>query len=375
MKILLLEPFLTGSHRQWAEGYRQHSRHEVDILSLPGRHWKWRMYGGAVALAEQFLKLKYRPGLLLATDMLDLTTFLALTRSKSSGIPAAIYFHENQITYPWSPTDEDVKLERNNQYGFINYTSALAADRVFFNSDFHRNAFLDALPGFLKQFPDHHGLENVGRIARKSETLHLGMDLRHFLLFFEKRQDGPPVVLWNHRWEYDKNPQAFFDALLRLKAEGCDFRLVVLGEKFEKSPPVFTQIKNELAGQILHFGFAKDFENYARWLWRADILPVTSRQDFFGGSVVEAIFCDTFPILPKRLAYPGHLPERLHEQHFYENETEFYPMLKRAVQQVEQTRQFSGQDLMKKYDWGSLVETYDQVTSASAGAPSPDSTG
>mgnify|MGYP000456988033 CR=1 FL=1 len=37
---------------------------------------------------------------------------------------------ENQITYPWSPQDEDVKYQRNNQYGFINYTSALAADQV-----------------------------------------------------------------------------------------------------------------------------------------------------------------------------------------------------------------------------------------------------
>ncbi len=317
------------------------------------------MFGGAVTLAEQFLQLKYRPDLLLATDLLDLTAFLALTRSKSSGIPAAIYFHENQITYPWSPTDEDVKLDRNNQYGFINYTGALAADRVFFNSGFHRNAFLGALPGFLKQFPDHQGLENVERIARKSETLHLGMDLQRFLPFFEKRQDGPPVVLWNHRWEYDKNPQAFFEALLRLKAEGCDFRLVVLGEKFQKSPPVFTQIKNELAGNILHFGYAKDFETYARWIWQADILPVTSRQDFFGGSVVEAIFCDTYPILPRRLAYPEHLPAGLHEQHFYENEAEFYPMLKRAVLEYDRARPFAGRALMERYDWTSLAETYD----------------
>ena len=365
MKIVLLEPFLTGSHRQWAEGFQKHSRHDVQILSLKGRHWKWRMYGGAVILAEQFLKIKYRPDLLLATDMLDLTTFLALTRSKSADIPAALYFHENQINYPWSPTDEDVKLERNNQYGFINYTSALAADRVLFNSDFHRNAFLEALPGFLKQFPDNQGLENVDRIARKSETLPLGMDLQRFLPFREERLPGPPVILWNHRWEYDKNPQTFFEELLRLKSEGHDFRLVVLGEKFQKSPPVFTQIKKELAGHILHFGFAKDFETYARWLWRADILPVTSRQDFFGGSVVEAIFCDTFPILPKRLAYPEHLPEHLHGQHFYENETDFYPMLKQAVQQVEPARQFSGQALMEKYDWKNLAETYDRQLVAS----------
>ncbi len=55
MKILILEPFFSGSHRQWAEGYQRHSRHEVEILSLKGRHWKWRMFGGAVSLANDFM--------------------------------------------------------------------------------------------------------------------------------------------------------------------------------------------------------------------------------------------------------------------------------------------------------------------------------
>ncbi|MCB0587349.1 MAG: DUF3524 domain-containing protein, partial [Phaeodactylibacter sp.] len=53
MNILLIEPFLSGSHQKWAEGYRAHSRHNVRILSLKGRHWKWRMHGGAATLAEQ----------------------------------------------------------------------------------------------------------------------------------------------------------------------------------------------------------------------------------------------------------------------------------------------------------------------------------
>ena len=38
MKVLLVEPFFSGSHRQWTEGLVKHSRHEIEILSLPGRH-------------------------------------------------------------------------------------------------------------------------------------------------------------------------------------------------------------------------------------------------------------------------------------------------------------------------------------------------
>ena len=97
MNILLLEPYCTGSHRSWAEGYKKYSKHNITILSLPGRFWKWRMHGGAVTLAKEFLKLQKYFDLILATDMLDLTTFLSLTRKQTSDIPTAVYFHENQL--------------------------------------------------------------------------------------------------------------------------------------------------------------------------------------------------------------------------------------------------------------------------------------
>ena len=132
MRIALLEPFFSGSHKSWAEEYARFSTHEIKIFSLSGHHWKWRMHGGAVTLAEKFLEGNFQPDILLASDMLDLTTFLSLTRDVTHDIPAAIYFHENQLTYPWSPGDKDVSLARDNHYSFINYTSALAASKVFF---------------------------------------------------------------------------------------------------------------------------------------------------------------------------------------------------------------------------------------------------
>jgi len=141
MKILLIEPYYTGSHKKWAEGLKKHSSHHIKILSMKGQFWKWRMHGGAVTLAKIFNTMDWKPDLILSTDMLDLTTFLALTRAKSNGVPTAIYFHENQISYPWSPRDRDILNKRDNHYGFINYSSALTASKVFFNSNFHMKTF------------------------------------------------------------------------------------------------------------------------------------------------------------------------------------------------------------------------------------------
>jgi len=109
MNILLVEPFYTGSHKSWAQGYQSFSNHNVQIISLPGQFWKWRMHGGAITLAKQFMDMDFSPDLILATDMLDLTTFLSLTKSRTAQVPNALYFHENQLSYPWSNSDRDVQ--------------------------------------------------------------------------------------------------------------------------------------------------------------------------------------------------------------------------------------------------------------------------
>jgi len=362
MKILVLEPFFSGSHQKWAEGYRQHSRHDVTILSLKGRHWKWRMYGGAVSLARQYEVLKLEPDLILATDMLGLATFLGLTRAGLSRIPVAVYFHENQITYPWSPTDQDVQLGRDNQYGFINYTTGLAADAVFFNSPFHRQSFLEHLPAFLRQFPDARELQNVERIKAKSNVLPLGMELRPLQAQLAKEYSGPATILWNHRWEYDKNPEGFFKLLYRLKEEGYEFRLTVLGESYRKAPAVFSQARQKLEAHILHWGYAPDQATYAQLLQQADLLPVTSYQDFFGGSVVEAIYCNCYPLLPNRLAYPMHIPEPYQEAHLYQSEEELFQKTAKFLSAYPKSMgREAFQHFVAHYDWSTLAPKYDHA--------------
>lgn len=360
-KILLLEPFFTGSHQSWAEGWQRFSRHQIEILSLPGRHWKWRMHSGAVSLAKQFLKMDFYPDLIVGTDMLDFAAFLGLTRSKSKDVPTAIYFHENQVTYPWSATDPDIVLKRDNQYGFKNYTSALVADKVFFNSNYHRHSFLSALPNFLAQFPDYQELDNIEMIEQKSGTLYLGVDLQRFDVFKQNRREELPLLIWNHRWEYDKNPESFFKTLFRLKSDGVTFKIAVLGERYKNSPTIFQEAKKQLNEEMIQFGKAKRFEDYATWLWQADILPISNNQDFFGQSVVEAMYCNCFPILPNRLSYPEHVPSEVQQHFFYQNEEAFYQLLKKTILNINQIRQEKTQNFVNHYDWRTLAPIYDEV--------------
>lgn len=356
MNITLAEPFFAGSHKQWAEGLVKHSAHNFFLATLPGRHWKWRMHGGAVSLAEKVNNAKH-PDLILATDMLDVSSFRGLLKASLRDIPLITYFHENQLTYPWSPDDQDVMLKRDTHYAFINYTSALASDKVVFNSEYHRSSFIDSLPQFLKLFPDFQDLKRVDEIAQKSSVLPIGLELSRFDRFQNTKNNDVPVIIWNHRWEYDKNPGLFLKGLEALKNNALDFRLVLLGEGYKKSPKEFEQIQNAFQAELIHVGFVDSFEEYARILSQGDILPVTSVQDFFGISAVEGAYAGVQPILPQRLAFPEVFNYDNKKSLFYQSDNEFVELLIEAVSNGS-NKKISNTNL-HKYDWTKLIAKYD----------------
>ena len=360
MNILLLEPYFTGSHKSWAEDLQNFSSNKIKILSMKGNFWKWRMQGSAITLAEKFNEMNIHPDLILATDMLDLTTFLSLTRKKTYNTPTVMYFHENQLSYPWSIKDKDFINKEHKHYGFINYSSALTADKVFFNSNYHKDSFLNELKLFLKRSPDHKELHTIEKIKDKSKVLYIGIDLKRFDQY-KTKNEGPPLILWNHRWEYDKNPEMFFKVLFNLQKKEINYRVAILGERYNSYPSIFDEAKEKLKNKIVHFGYCNSSEEYANWLWKADILPVTNNQDFFGISIMEAIYCNTYPLLPKRLSYPELIPLNYHGEHIYTNEEDLLNKLKFAINNVEEIRNLKFNQIAQAYDWSKMIKTYDQL--------------
>ncbi len=367
MKVWLVEPYYTGSHKAWVDGYQAHSRHEIVPLTLPGRFWKWRMQGGALTLAHRAGRLADRPDLILASDMLNLPVFLALAGERLAAVPVALYFHENQLTYPLQPGEE-----RDLHYGFINFVSALRADAVFFNSGYHREAFLDELMRFLKHFPDYKSLRAADAIRRKAQVLPLGLDLARFDAHRPGVPNtGRPLVLWNHRWEYDKDPETFFRAIYALAGEGLEFGLLFLGESFRVQPAEFSEARERLGDRVVHMGYAEDVAAYARFLWRADIVVSTAIHEFFGAAVVEACACDCFPILPRRLSYPELIPESLHPLCLYDGFEGLLARLREAILQIEATRAISLRAAMARFDWRQLAPQYDDLLQDVASLPIP----
>jgi glycosyltransferase involved in cell wall biosynthesis len=165
-----------------------------------------------------------------------------------------------------------------------------------------------------------------------------------------------PLILWNHRWEHDKNPETFFKALFQLKEEGCKFKLALLGEMYKSSPQICYDALEILKEEIVVQGFLSA-EDYSRWLVSADILPVTSYHDFFGISVMEGIYCGATPLLPNRLTYPDLYKIEENPEIFYENDEEFEEKLRRLIQNYG----ISYKHLTLNYDWSNMINLYDET--------------
>jgi glycosyltransferase involved in cell wall biosynthesis len=312
MKVLALEPYYGGSHRAFLDGWQTHSGHEWTTHGLPPNWWKWRMRHSPITLAANVRKQidsGEKWDAIVCSDMLNLAEFRGLAPPSLSNLPTIVYCHENQWTYPTQTNDP-----RDHHYGFNNFVTALAADAVWFNTQFHRDEFLSATRAFLKKMPDHPALETVDEIESKSSIQSPGVaSLRCNLR--QEETDSTLHITWAARWEFDKDPDTFFAALRILKSAGTSFRLSVLGESFRDRPAIFETAEKEFADNIVRWGFADSKEDYIQTLKSTDIFVSTAQHEFFGISVVEALACGAYPLLPNRLAYPevlqiGAFPDR-----------------------------------------------------------------
>lgn len=357
MDILLVAPYFGGSHRAWAAGYAQHSRHHVTLLTLPARFWKWRMHGGALTLAALVRERNLHADLLLVTDMLNVPTFLALTRDRFHDTPVALYCHENQLTYPLQAHET-----RDFTYPMFNWLSMVAADRILFNSRYHMETWFESLTQLLKQFPDYTHTAHIPDVHAKSAVLPVGCGLSALDAARPSSLSAAdkPLILWNQRWEYDKAPETFFRALDVLMAEGVAFEVALTGGGEHQQGAVFAAARERWGGRVIHYGRA-DYATYQRLLWQADIVVSTALHEFFGIAIVEAVYCHTFPILPHRLVYPDIIPSAYHAHCLYDDFESLVTRLWWALIHPAEIQHIANalKLPLAHYDWKNLVEQYD----------------
>ncbi|MBU0945903.1 MAG: DUF3524 domain-containing protein [Proteobacteria bacterium] len=356
-RILILEPYYGGSHKIFLQGLQRTVTADYILLTLPARKWKMRMQLSAPWFVKQLNLLPERERFfdtVLCSSFVDVALLRALLATVCGWNHKALfctYFHENQFAYPNQFADKSMQ-----QFAFINFTTALATDRCAFNSQFNRETFLAGIQAYLKKAADMELDDCIGRIREKSVVLYPGMDYSSVdRVEKKKREPGPPVIVWNHRWEHDKGPDLFFNALSLLQEKGVAFRLVVLGQSFTKVPHSFVQAREQLAKEIIHFGYTESKDRYGQLLSMGDIVISTARHEFYGIAVLEAIRAGCYPLLPAALSYP-----ELYDDAFLYGPGELAGRLEELLVQPVRLGDDVVYTLTRRFEWERCREQYKQ---------------
>ena len=343
----MLEPYYGGSHKYFLENLAQNLPFQFDFLSLPARKWKWRMRLSAPYYAHKLADMGEYDRI-LCSSFVDVATFRSLAPAWVNKTPILTYFHENQFAYPIQMNDE-----RDFHFALTNVMTAMASDQVAFNSEYNLQSFLAGAGVLLKKAPDMKLVHCVDSIKRKATILFPGINFTNIDMAPEADVHADcPVLLWNHRWEHDKNPELFFTTLMDFSRQGLDFKLVVAGQSFRSKPPIFKKAARTLKKHILQYGYITARKEYYKWLKSSDHVISTAEHEFYGISIIEAVRAGCRPILPLKLSYPELFPE----QYLYEEDS-FATALEQTLNKERLPPQ-KAKDLTDRFSWNKLAPAY-----------------
>lgn len=355
-RILLLEPFYGGSHRQLIDFLHNVILQEetdavVDKVVMSDKKWHWRMRTSALYFAEHIEETASPYSCVFVSAVTNLAELLGL-RPDLMSAHKVLYFHENQLVYPVRN-----QKDRDFQHGYSQIISCLAADKILFNSYYNKTTFLDNINSFFNLMPDHRTKHLSDKIAPKCEVLYFPLSLCLPVKVETNLDDNDGELLhivWAHRWEHDKNPEELFEVLFRLHGEFLPFKISILGQEYTDIPEIFHEAKTKLSSRILNWGYQPTKEDYWKVLTSADVAISTAKHEFFGVSMLEAVSSGCYPLCPNRLVYPEFFPA----DYLYNTCQQLYKKLKNFCKRPDVVRKHKVQVDMSRFDCNVLKAKY-----------------
>lgn len=371
MRILLLSAYDADSHKYWRQGLQKHlPNHDWTVLTLPPRHFSWRIRGNSLSWAFQEQdNLQKDYDLLVASSMVDLSALRGFV-PKLSFIPTLVYFHENQFAFPVNAS-QYASVEPQ----IVNLYSALCADSLCFNSAFNRDTFLQGASELLRRLPDEVPEGLIERLQAKAQVLpvplfpledEIGEALKPELMVEAQWNDSywqlpnsaetTLRIVWNARHEYDKGPKLLLAVLEALEAKGVPYKIAVLGQQFRRSPEEFNTLKKHFQHRLAWFGYLNSSAEYRQCLASAHCVLSTALHEFQGLAVLEAIAAGCIPILPNRLAYP----EYVDAKYLYRSGDKLQEEAESAAELLWQSTGLS-RPSVSHFNWSALKQGYEDA--------------
>lgn len=370
-RILLIEPFYGGSHKQLIDLIYQLFQNDAELHTMPAKKWHWRAITSPLYFKETIPK-QHNFRILFTSSVLPLAELVAL-RQDLAKLYKIVYFHENQLVYPVQE-----RKQRYFQHGYNDILTCVVADKVLFNSNFNKESFLTNIKSYLNIMPDYKPKNLEDQIRPKCEVLSFPINIPEDICYLSKDKqmnsssctstelnkklklmDEKLHIVWPHRWEHDKDPETFFSVLYRLKREKEEFYVSVVGEVYSEKPQIFDEAKEHLKENILNWGYQECKEDYYKILMSADVVVSTANHEFFGVSMLEATLLKCYPLCPKRLVYPEIYPD----QYLYNTPNQLFKKLRSLCKYPKAARNHEVKVDFSKYSWETMKRHYKEVIS------------
>lgn len=318
-KYLFVEPFNFGSHKFFAKQILRHSRLEIVTHFGSDPSWKWAMRFSGINCHKFIQNATHASEIraVLCSNYLN----LEFLKMDATFPPVVMYHHENQFAYP-----RQTHQSHDFNFTIIEMINLQLAEKHIFNSQWNLDSTVEGwrkarrrLPAAYRKLFSDHWIE-------RSCVVYPGIEsLRPPVLTETKVAES--VIIWNHRWDHDKNPELFYRQLCCLREQ--PFRLILLGEQRTDIHPIFKRISQEFSDKIIAQGYVQSRHQYLHYLQIADICISTAEHEFFGMSVMEAFQAGCKLILPRKLSYPELFSDE--EVYFWHNEQELSATLRQQL--------------------------------------------
>lgn len=301
LHVLFLEAYPGESHRRASEVLQRHSRHRITIIEASRDHWMTLALVSHLELADRISQLQPSAvDLIIVSGTTNLPGLLLSLPPHLQGLPVVSYMHESQWSYP--STGEDSRSVLVQHLDAIRHSS-----EIWFNSRFHRE---DMQRAAGEPFIDR-------RIRQEARALFQASRPRLRVVYppveidccshLGAPADGARRVVWNARWEHDKRPDRFVEAVRSLVRRIGSIDVLVLGTAGKDTQEI-TSMFAGIAGQVSVPGHLHDRTTYEQMLAGGGIIISTADHEFFGIGVLESVLAGLAPVVPAALAYSETIP-------------------------------------------------------------------
>jgi hypothetical protein len=346
LNILALEPFYGGARRQMLQALQRLSRHEWTVLKLPARRIERRL----AASSRWFAELIHRGDvesfdLLFTSEMLNLPDLQRIV-PKLGRKPSIVFFHENQ-----TPADGQ---ESAGALDTVNLTSAMAASEIWFNSQYHLDAFIAKAQAMVRRNPETSGKDPASGLRHKAQVLAPPVELSRM---YEILADHPRPPRDPRTLLFDLRGGGFDPSLIvkiadRLELRGEPFSLITIGSH-RGLPDSLTRIAIPDRDEI----------NQYLALHQAGVY-VSLRQGATTDELfVPAMSTGCWPVVPEDAFYAELLPPMLHLNCMHDGNAE--AIVNRILDAWYGERpmgyEYEQQELLSQFDAVRAVRVFDEL--------------